>query len=282
MNTRRLLILALAPVLAAALSFGGFRLQQEIVQSRDTSDCIPDTTKGSGEFLCPEQLPMPDVCEFDYETGLSAPGRQGCYYQPTGKYDPRYGDNQPVPFPPPPPINEAALLAAPPVHRVGDAKALGRNDCPAGWQAVVSDTTGVSVCFPADIGKLTDSGFQSPGGWEEALMINIPGDNEKPNLGIRVIRSAGTSGPYHTNCAQPEISLLLGLPAETCIWGESSPLNEDLDAGVGLYVVAHSIEKSGFQWVFEATIWDFKGKPSKDQSTLRATIAQIFATLQLP
>ncbi len=188
---RGVLVLVLLPFVLGAVAFAGFRLQEELGEAGSQAQCITDPKDLEGPNnepaprspppLCPGVIEQPRVCQQDPKTGLPLPGSDPmcppvpvcptCPFPFTPEPSPDLG-----PFKP----NPAAVLPAPPVHRVGDAAALGRTDCPAGWQALVSDTTGMSVCFPPDATLYGPSpetgswGWGSGGEWDEAVIAVLP------------------------------------------------------------------------------------------------------------
>lgn len=161
-KSRLALLLGGLVVVAVAATAGGFWLRESLgEQGADT-----DAVHVAGE------------CEYDPATGLPIPAPwcvpvapcETC--TPPPFYNPTPGSDT-SPFK----SNPKAVLTSQPVHRVGDAKELGRKDCPEGWQALVSDTTGFSFCFPADA-KVISPAFDVnawgwPGNWEEAASASL-------------------------------------------------------------------------------------------------------------
>lgn len=179
---RRYLLMASLPVALGGLIAGGFWLEDRLGEAGERGPCVTDE-KGTVE-CAGDPLPTP-ACNYDWDTGLPLPGSdpmcpgiplcEGCpiptFPRPTEDFGP---------FAP----NPAAVLSSPPIHRVGDAPSLGRSDCPADWQALVSEATGMSVCFPKEaelLGPEPESGGYGwryaggPGGdrWEEAVWISL-------------------------------------------------------------------------------------------------------------
>jgi hypothetical protein len=103
------------------------------------------------------------------------------------------------------------VLTTQPVHRVGDAKELGRDDCPEGWQALVSDTTGFSFCFPPEA-KVRSPAFDPhvwgwPGNWDEAASA-VLGNGKLEELYVSVHRIGWTGGePYEALIQYREASI---------------------------------------------------------------------------
>ena len=291
---KRLLLIAFLVVALGGAGYGAFQLQDAVSQGGTAGECINDPNDlerpGSGPAprplppLCPGWNSAAPVCAWD-ETGL-----------PTEDSDPLCGlvapcEGCPLPEVPratPKPSllrdNPAAELTAPPVHQAGDAAALGRSDCPNGWQAAVSDTTGMSVCFPGDIGKIADpitlEEFEYGERHEDRLDITLSGRNLPGVVSINIIRSAGVTGPWSMDCEQPEEIELLGSPAKVCIWPEGK--DEVWEIVRPVYIRSYLIEKSGFQWVFEAVIVVGAEEPTGDISLLKGTIAEVLETLRLP
>jgi len=292
MRGNRLPLLVVALLTVAGVAFGGFRLQQELGKAQPAAQCIQDpkdleNPAEAGPPLC-QPFPTP-ACSNDPKTGLPLPGSNQ-YCPPIALCEtcplPTIAPDVPTidfgPFAP----NPAAVLTSPPQHRVGDAVALGRTDCPAGWRALVSDTTGMSVCFPADIGRVTsgESGMTDPVTgvvrYEDRIEITLSGSNLPAVVTVNVVRSAGLSGPYWLDCAHPDFTPVLGLPAKTCVYPDG--VSEAFESAVPLFISAHEIEKSGFQWVFAGVVWGVIGQPRPDTAALNRTILQMLSTLRLP
>jgi len=291
---KRLLLIAFLVVALGGAGYGAFQLQDAVSQGGTAGECINDPNELEGPGTGPAPRPLPPlcpgwntaapVCAWD-ETGL-----------PTEDSDPLCGLVAPcegcplpgVPRPTPKPSllrdNPAAELTAPPVHQAGDAAALGRSDCPNGWQAAVSDTTGMSVCFPGDIGKIADpitaEEFQFGQHHEDRLDITLSGRELPAIASINIVRSAGVSGPLFLDCDEPQGTQLLGSPAKVCIWPEGK--DEVWEAVTPVYAISYLIEKSGFQWVFVAVILGLPGEPTGDISSLKGTTAEVLETLRLP
>jgi hypothetical protein len=118
-------------------------------------------------------------CDYDPATGLPIPAPWCIPVAPcpTCTPPPFYAPPTPEPYTGPFKSNPNAVLTTQPVHRVGDAKELGRDDCPEGWQALVSDTTGLSFCFPPEA-KVRSPAFDPhvggwPGNWDELVFASL-------------------------------------------------------------------------------------------------------------
>ena len=275
MRKKRLFILASVPLVLALLAGAGFLLGDELGEAGG-GPCVEEE-KG---FFCLGDLPTP-ACQYD-ETGLPLPGG-----------DPMCAgiaqcETCPVPtFPPPTFIeiirdNPGAILTGPPTHRVGDAAALGRSDCQPGWQAVVSDASGMSVCFPGDVGKLTASGYRETADrWEDRIELTLAGDSLPAVVTMNIARSAGLSSySLSLDCDNPDFAPVLDLPARTCVWPQGK--DERYESAVPIFISSHLIEKNGFQWVFEAIAWGLAAESRQDTSSLQTTISQILSSLRLP
>jgi hypothetical protein len=171
--------------------------------------------------------------------------------------------------------NPDAVLSSPPIHRVGEAKALGRSDCPEGWQALASDSTGVSVCFPSDA-EVTGP-RKGPSGWDEEVFIDIP-------LGYVIVHRLGESA---------------GLPSiEKAEWssvsfdgGEAERYeirNSDgtpLDPGVSVQEqFGLLIMRGQFQWEINAFVSSRGVEPlsSDERVSIRTRLRQIVDTVDIP
>ncbi len=281
---RRLIVLVSLPFILAAIGFATFQLQQELGEA-ERGPCGKDEY---GFDPCPrDPLAPTPVCDYD-ETGVARNQQPGC--PPISKC-PTCPIPTVVPAPTKAPLirnNPAAVLSSPPVHRVGDAVALGRSDCPAGWQADVSDTTGMSICFPADAGRVTshESGMTDAVTgvvrYEDRIEITLSGSNLPAVAVINVLRSAGMSGPFDLDCPQPESTRIGDSPAKSCVWPEGKEGDVGEAGVVPWFISAHLIDRAGYQWVFHGVIWGVVGHPTGDTSSLKGSISQVLSTLRLP
>lgn len=174
--------------------------------------------------------------------------------------------------------NDNALLTAPPVQRFGPAHQLGRADCPSDWNALVSDTSGMSICLPSGW-RLSRGGLNFDGKFEETALLVL--GTSKEVVSISLVRLTGLSGPWSLHCANPESTQFLSSPALRCIWGEgANPITEPLGYFVPLYIEAYKVDRPDFQWAIESVIW-----PDTDATQIEAVkndIQQILNTLKLP
>ncbi len=176
----------------------------------------------SGRLVCSGELakrhPPETRPAFDAETGCIIYPNNMLECPEVERARPQAPPTSPQPLPtlPPHPYrnNRDAVLKAPPVHRKGPAADLGRADCPAGWSALVSETTGFSLCFPPDAGLIrsgqpqpppsTETWGHGPGGWEEFVNIVVRGGYVSVHL------MGGSSAPYAPDVTfedLPEVTL---------------------------------------------------------------------------
>lgn len=198
---RKLAVAAVAAVVLASAGFGAFRLQEELTEAGPGGDVVDRP-----------------VCEYDLDTGIPLPGSHpmcpriapcvGCTPIPVPWPTVDFGSWEP---------NPEAALKEPPQHRVGDAKDLGREDCPDGWQALVSDTTGMSLCFPPEghvYGPHPESGgwgwavtTDSGTFWDEAAVVVLP-------QGDVTVHRIGLSGGIRGESAPPSNDTVAGLAVQ--------------------------------------------------------------------
>jgi hypothetical protein len=239
--------------------------------------------------VCTEQIyaaagidfePIESPCRYD-ENGWPLPGSpQGC--SPVAKC--ATCTVAPPGSPTPTPIlrrNEGAILTEPAVHKAGDAASLGRTDCPAGWQAVVSETSGMSICFPPE-GRLTRGG---PGDTdvieEDTFEITVPSAQAGIVLVVTVVRSTGLTGPYGERCVDPDLSPRNGLPARTCRWPEGHRQG-NYEGITQVFALTQVVESAGFQWVFEGAVWVPNNESPGNVDSLEAMANDLVATWRLP
>jgi hypothetical protein len=288
MRGNRLPLLVVALLTVGGVAFGGFRLQQELGKAQPAAQCIQDpkdleNPAEAGPPLC-QPFPTP-ACSSDPKTGLPLPGSNQ-YCPPIALCEtcplPTIAPDVPTidfgPFAP----NPAAVLTSPPQHRVGDAVALGRTDCPAGWRALVSDTTAMSVCFPAEAtlyGPSPESGGYGWGAgdrWDEAATVVLPeGDVTAHRIGAAFGGTAAGLFP----------DVVGGLPVRR--YDRRGPDGSPLDPSLLLQEsFGYVLERGEFVWEVKANI---RLQPPGNQGLTPAKVAaarlvleQVMATVRVP
>jgi hypothetical protein len=189
--------LVAVPVLVLGVA-GGFWLGETLGQSGQEQE---DET----------EVHVAGECDYDPATGLPIPAPWCIPVAPcpTCTPSPFYNPTPDLgPFAP----NPAAVLSSPPKHRVGQAKDVGRTDCPLEWQALVSETTSFSFCFPASA-TLWSSSTDPAGGsgrWDEQASVWLGDD-----VGVSVHRIGAYGGvPSHQEATEYSPSRINGVSAQ--------------------------------------------------------------------
>lgn len=183
----------------------------------------------------------------------------------------------PAPIPLPYRLNPAAVLPAPPVHRVGPAHQLGRTDCPAGWNALISDSTGMSVCFPRDAQYLNgakDRFWHWEDGWDEGVIIVVP----QGSVTVHRIGNASIMFAPQVNKEQLTDDIVNGLPAKT--WVRANPDGRPIDPTESRTQEAfgYIISRGNVDWEVSIHV----GINQPDIAASKAFLRQIVATVQIP
>ncbi len=150
-------------------------------------------------------------------------------------------------------LNPEAVLTDVPVHRVGLATQMGRTDCPATWNALVSDTTGMSVCFPAHAtymnGAKDNAWYGGPEGSDEGVVIIIPEGSVTIH---RIGRADVTFAPEVSKDQLPTVQLK---DRQAAFWAlanaDGSPVASDL---LAQEVFGYIISQGDIDWEISAEV----------------------------
>jgi hypothetical protein len=114
-----------------------------------------------------------------------------------------------------------------PVHVNGSAVDIGRTDCPAGWLAGRSETSGFSICYPPS-GSYSGQPSIYLDTWTDGAVVSLSDGGQVVALvGLKHL-AVGVSDNF-VECSEPERVQLSGQPASLCVWedGGALPINRD-------------------------------------------------------
>lgn len=191
----------------------------------------------------------------------------------------------------PTPTPSAALVAnEKPVHTSDVSPAsVGRSDCPADWLAAKSQSTGFSICYPADWGYFARANerrlHDGSSYWDDEVTILLPG-KDRIRAEVYVGYLAPGQGYYFAECSEPEPVMFLEISGTVCSWGDQGEPIDD-------FVTRGTIRATGYYLPVDRGRWSLgialdgyeggevaEGDPGSVSESDAAAAQQILETLR--